>query len=1048
MFSSVRRFRLAPATVLAAGAAVWTGCGSGADLGISSVLVVASVEVTPASITLVQQQIHTFVATARTSSGVPVTGRAVAWSSSDPGVASVGPDGMVTAIAPGITRVTARVDEVSGFSDLTVSIIPIDHLEVAPVAPEVIVGSTVQLAATAYDADGEVLTDRPLTWNSSQVLIATVSGEGLVTTHGVGKVTITASAEGKSAASTVTAQARPAAKLGFLTPPSNAAAGAPIAPAVSVAIQDETGARVFAATNTVTLALGGTGGATLGGTVSADAVEGVATFANLSITKAGAGYTLVASSTGLTSATSATFAIQPAAASKLVIIGPPPSEATSGSPLVPQPVLQLADQFSNPVAQAGVAVAASIASGNALLTGAGATTASNGAATFSGLTIAGAPGTVALGFSSSGLTSATSSSITLKAGAPNQLALTSPPPASATNGQPFASPVVVALRDAGGNPMPQAGLAITVAIGSGGGTLTGPSLTSSTDAAGTASFPGLVITGPVGPYTLTFSGTGINTLTSGPIQLTAGPAAKLVLAVAPPATAAAGVPLSPAPAVQVGDISGNPVSVSGVQVTATLASGTGVLTGANAVTNPAGLATFSALTIVGLPGNYTLSFNAPSLTGVTSGTIAITAGAPAQLTFNEPAPANAINGQPLSPAPELQLRDATGLAVPQSGVTISVTIASGSGGTLTGTLSATTNEGGAASFPNLAITGSVGEYTLSFSAPGTPAAISNKITLAAGAPAGMTFATAPPANAGNGVPLSPQPVIQLVDISGNAAGPAGVGITASLAPNSGTLTGTLAVATNDAGRGTYSNLTISGAQGSYTLTFASTGLPDLVSAGIQLGAGTPTGIAIATQPSSSAQNDEAFSQQPVVVVTDASSNPVAGVTVTASIASGPSGTKTLGGTLTAITTASGAAAFTGLEIVGPVGSYTLRFSAAGLNVISGTVGLVPGAVTQLVITVQPTDVDVGDAISPAPRVQLRDSGNNLVPESGRLVSVSISSGNGTLNPLSTLIVTTSNGVGIFTNVRFLLKGGGNGDHRLQFSSFGLSVISSKFEVED
>ncbi|HVZ47843.1 MAG TPA: Ig-like domain-containing protein [Gemmatimonadaceae bacterium] len=58
---------------------------------------------------------------------------------------------------------------------------------------------------------------------------------------------------------------------------------------------------------------------TLGGTVSATAVSGVATFANLSINNAGAGYTLTASSSGLTSATSAAFNIgTPAVASTVV----------------------------------------------------------------------------------------------------------------------------------------------------------------------------------------------------------------------------------------------------------------------------------------------------------------------------------------------------------------------------------------------------------------------------------------------------------------------------------------------------------------------------------------------------------------------------------------------------------------------------------------------------------------------------------------------------------------------------------------------------------
>jgi hypothetical protein len=58
----------------------------------------------------------------------------------------------------------------------------------------------------------------------------------------------------------------------------------------------------------VTVALGGSPtGATLSGTTTKNAVNGVATFNNLSIDKAGYGYTLVASSAGLPSATSSSF---------------------------------------------------------------------------------------------------------------------------------------------------------------------------------------------------------------------------------------------------------------------------------------------------------------------------------------------------------------------------------------------------------------------------------------------------------------------------------------------------------------------------------------------------------------------------------------------------------------------------------------------------------------------------------------------------------------------------------------------------------------------
>ena len=96
---------------------------------------------------------------------------------------------------------------------------------------------------------------------------------------------------------------------------------ATITPAVTVDIQDAWGNLVPTATNTVTLSLSSNpGGATLGGTASKAAIGGVATFDNLSLDKAGTGYTLQATSGTLTAATSSGFNIT--AAASIVVSSP------------------------------------------------------------------------------------------------------------------------------------------------------------------------------------------------------------------------------------------------------------------------------------------------------------------------------------------------------------------------------------------------------------------------------------------------------------------------------------------------------------------------------------------------------------------------------------------------------------------------------------------------------------------------------------------------------------------------------------------------------
>ena len=106
-------------------------------------------------------------------------------------------------------------------------------------------------------------------------------------------------------------------KLGFLGSPTPSTAGAIITPPIQVIVQDGFGNRVFGATNTVTIVLEiNSVGATLSGTTTTNAVDGIATFSNLSIDKA-SGFTFTATSAGLTSVTSALFAITAPA--------PPPS---------------------------------------------------------------------------------------------------------------------------------------------------------------------------------------------------------------------------------------------------------------------------------------------------------------------------------------------------------------------------------------------------------------------------------------------------------------------------------------------------------------------------------------------------------------------------------------------------------------------------------------------------------------------------------------------------------------------------------------------------
>jgi hypothetical protein len=127
-------------------------------------------------------------------------------------------------------------------------------------------------------------------------------------------------------------------KLGFTVQPARGTPSAALAVQPSVAVQDASGATVTsAASTTVTLSLGANpGGAALtctGGTSKAT-VNGVATFTGCRVDKVGVGYTLVASASGLTTATSALFDV----ADRLAFTTQP-AGAAAGVAFATQPVV-------------------------------------------------------------------------------------------------------------------------------------------------------------------------------------------------------------------------------------------------------------------------------------------------------------------------------------------------------------------------------------------------------------------------------------------------------------------------------------------------------------------------------------------------------------------------------------------------------------------------------------------------------------------------------------------------------------------------------------
>jgi hypothetical protein len=375
-------------------------------------------------------------------------------------------------------------------------------------------------------------------------------------------------------------------------------------------------------------------------------------------------------------------------------------------------------------------VTVSVFSGGGTLVGTTSVQPVQGIATFSNLSITGT-GSHILRFSSVGLTAVNSTPFVV-ASAATQLAI-STQPSGAVSGAAFTSQPVIQLRDANNALATGATGSVSAAIASGSGTLSGTTTVSVQ--AGVATFSDLAITG-TGAHTLTFTSSGLVPVTSASVNVLAAPGTPTTLGISTqPAGAVSGAPFGTQPVVQIRDANNAVVSGSTANVTASIASGGGTLSGATTVTAANGIAAFTNLLITGT-GAHVLTFSSPGLPSVQSASLAVVGTASALAVTTQPSSA-ALSGDLLSRQPAVQLRDAANNAVAQAGVTVTVALASGSGA-LSGTTTATTGASGVASFTDLRITGT-GTHTLLFTSSGLASATSAAIAVSASVTPFMTI---------------------------------------------------------------------------------------------------------------------------------------------------------------------------------------------------------------------------------------------------------------------------------------------------------------------
>ena len=506
---------------------------------------VATVTVTPATPTIAAGATQQLTAEARDAVNAIVPSINWFWASSNQSVALVSQTGLVTGVAGGAVTITAMAKGTPGSSAVSVTARPAARLSFTSQPGNAAAGATVPTVRVAIqDATGATVTSD----NTTQVTVAigTDAGpggvlSGLTTVSAVAGIatfanlsipqagvgyTLASTATGLTAATSANFNIAPGAatRVAFTVAPSTTAANAAMSPAVQVTVQDALGNRITAASNAVTVAIGTNPSAgVLAGTKVVNAVSGVASFSGLAINQGGTGYTLTASASGLTGATSAAFDIGAVLPASQLAFAIQPTDGVAGDPLSPAIQIEVRNASGERVTTSrdAVTLAFSANPGAGTLSGTKTVNAIDGIASFTGLAINKAAGGYTLSATSSGLTATTSSTFAITPAAAAKLRFLLQP-VNAKGNVAQAGGISAAIADAFDNTVTSATSNVTLSIGAnpwrsivsgGGGTVTATSLTVAA-VAGIASFANVRIDKPGVNYALAASSSGITAGTS------------------------------------------------------------------------------------------------------------------------------------------------------------------------------------------------------------------------------------------------------------------------------------------------------------------------------------------------------------------------------------------------------------------------------------------------------------------------------------------------------------------------------------------------------
>jgi hypothetical protein len=402
-------------------------------------------------------------------------------------------------------------------------------------------------------------------------------------------------------------------------------------------------------------------------------------------------------------------------------------------------------------------------------------------------------------------------------------------------------------------------------------------------------------------------------------------------------------------------------------------------------------------------------------------------------TANVTTPANgAGSALPFTTQPILTFVDSFGFTDTNYNQPVTMTVSGGDGFATTVGTTTINAVAGVATFSGVGISGTAGiTYTLTYTSG--VITTSQTILLQPGTASEISLPNSV-AGAASGSPFTTQPIVNIIDSSGNTVTSNTAPVTIAVSGGDGlaTIFGTTTI-NAVAGVATFSGVGISGTAGTiYTLTFTSPGLISTTE-DILLSFGSPTQLI--TSLIAKGSSGFPFIQQPVIVIQDAFGNTVADSNALVTMnASGTDGLTTTLGTTT-INAVNGIATFTDAGINGTAGiTQTLTFASPGLTsatqgitvtptvtfndsnisiegtfpnlLISGT-GFSPTAASNTVVFSGPASAGVVYSITSATSTQLTVTFTTAPTVAGILSAVVTTNGNNSGNAVQVANITTA-----------------------------------------